>query len=65
MPAPISLDLRPRIVQPVERGSSIRQTVRRFAFSPSATIKLMQRVHTTGSAAPARFGIVAGRVSAA
>jgi transposase len=29
---------------------------RRFAVSPSAAIKLMQRVRATGSAAPARYG---------
>ena len=40
----------------VERGSSIRQAARRFAVSPWAAIKLMQRVRATGSAAPARFG---------
>ena len=56
MPAPMSLDLRLRIVRAVERGSSIREAARRFAVSPSAAIKLMQRVRTTGSAAPARFG---------
>jgi transposase len=56
MPAPMSLDLRRRIVGAVERGSSIRQAARRFAVSPSAAIKLMQRVRATGSAAPARFG---------
>ena len=56
MPAPISLDLRLRIVSAVERGSSIRQAARRFAVSPSAAIKLMQRVRATGSAAPARYG---------
>jgi transposase len=56
MPAPMSLDLRLRIVRAVERGSSIRQAARRFAVSPSAAIKLMQRVRTTGSAAPARVG---------
>ena len=56
MPAPMSLDLRLRIVRAVERGSSIRQAARRFAVSPSAAIKLMQRVRTTGSAAPSRFG---------
>ena len=28
----------------------------RFAVSPSAAIKLMQRVRATGSAAPARYG---------
>ena len=56
MPAPMSMDLRQRIVRAVERGSSIREAARRFAVSPSAAIKLMQRVRTTGSAAPARFG---------
>jgi transposase len=52
----MSLDLRLRIVRAVERGSSIRAAARRFAVSPSAAIKLIQRVRTTGSAAPARYG---------
>ncbi len=57
MPAPMSLDLRQRIVRAVEEdGSSIREAARRFEVSPSAAIKLMQRVRATGSAAPARFG---------
>jgi transposase len=56
MPAPMSLDLRERIVRTVEGGSSIRAAARRFAVSPSAAIKLMQRVRTTGRVAPARFG---------
>ena len=45
-----------RIVCAVEHGSSIREAARRFAVSPSAAIKLIQRVRATGSAAPARFG---------
>jgi putative transposase len=56
MPAPISMDLRLRIVGAVESGSSIRGAARRFAVSPSAAIKLMQRVRATGSAAPERYG---------
>jgi putative transposase len=56
MPAPISLDLRWRIMRAVEQGSSIRGAARRFAVSPSAAIKLMQRVRATGSPAPARYG---------
>ena len=56
MPAPICMDLRLRIVGAVEGGSSIRQAARRFAVSPSAAIELRQRVRTTGSAAPARYG---------
>jgi hypothetical protein len=50
------LDLGPRIVRAVEQGSSIRAAARRFAVSPSAAIKLMQRVRATGSTAPARLG---------
>jgi len=56
MPAPISMDLRRRIVGAVERGSSIREAAWRFAVSSSAAIKLMQRVRATGSAGPARYG---------
>ena len=56
MPAPMSLDLRERIVRAVEGGSSIREAARRFAVSPSAAIKLMQRVRASGSAAPDRYG---------
>jgi putative transposase len=52
----MSMDLRLRIVRAVEHGSSIREAARRFAVSPSAAIKLMQRVRTTGSAGPARYG---------
>ena len=40
----------------VESGSASRGAARRFAVSPSAAIKLMQRVGATGSAAPAHYG---------
>src|SRR4051812_39495958 len=56
MTAPLSQDLRERIVRVVEGGSTIRQAARRFAVSASAAIKLMQRVRQTGSAAPAKIG---------
>jgi putative transposase len=56
MPAPLSMDLRLRLVEAVTGGSSIRAAARRFAVSPSAAIKLMQRVRSTGSPAPLRFG---------
>src|SRR3954462_5257187 len=56
MPAPLSLDLRERIVHAVEGGSPIRQAARRFAVSASAAIKLMQRVRQTSSTAPAKIG---------
>ena len=56
MTAPLSQDLRERIVQAVEGGSTIRQAGRRFAVSASAAIKLMERVRQTGSPAPAKIG---------
>src|SRR3954449_7328155 len=56
MTAPLSQDLRERIVRAVKGGSTIRQAARRFAVSASAAIKLMQRVRQTGSAAPAKMG---------
>ena len=56
MPAPISLDLRERIVRAVEGGSSIREAARRFEVSASAAIKLVRRVRETGSAAPSQIG---------
>jgi transposase len=56
MTAPLSQDLRERIVHAVEDGSTIRQAGRRFAVSASAAIKLMQRVRQTGSPAPAKIG---------
>ena len=56
MTAPLSQDLRHRIVRAVDAGSSMRQAAKRFKVSPSAAIKLMQRVHQTGSTAPAQIG---------
>jgi transposase len=56
MPAPMSMDLRERIVRAVEGGSSIREAARRFEVSASAAIKLVRRLRETGSAAPAQVG---------
>src|SRR5215208_1690186 len=56
MTAPLSQDLRERIAHAVEAGSSARAAAERFAVSPSAAIKLMQRVRQTGSTAPAKIG---------
>jgi len=56
MTAPLSQDLRERIVRAVEGGSSIRQAAARFEVSASAAIKLMQRLRATGSMAPAKIG---------
>ncbi len=43
MTAPLSRDLRERIVRSVSGGTSIREAAKRFEVSPSAAIKLMQR----------------------
>ena len=56
MTAPLSQDLRRRIVVAVEGGSSIRQAAVRYSVSISAAIKLMRRVQETGSLTPARIG---------
>jgi transposase len=56
MTAPLSQDLRQRIVRAVDAGSSIRQAAKRFEVSASAAIKLMQRVRQTGSTEPAKIG---------
>ena|SRR5579872_2604027 len=56
MPAPLSRDLRERIVAAIEEGSSMRGAAARFAVSASSAIKLMARVRRTGSVAPARYG---------
>src|SRR5918993_59891 len=56
MTAPLSQDLRQRIVRMVDAGSSIRTAAKRFEVSPSSAIKLMRRVRQTGSTAPAQIG---------
>ena len=56
MTAPLSQDLRRRLVRAVEAGCSAREAARRFDVSASAAIKLMRRVRETGSAKPAQIG---------
>ena len=56
MAAPLSQDLRRRLVQAVQAGSSAREAARRFAVSESAAIKPIRRMRETGSTAPARIG---------
>ena len=56
MTAPLSLDLRRRIVRTVEGGSSARQAAARFEVGASTAVKLMQHVRRTGSLAPAQIG---------
>src|SRR5215208_2632338 len=54
--APLSQDLRRRIVRAVEAGSSTCQAAARFEVSASAAIKLMRRVRQTGSTVPGQIG---------
>ena len=56
MTAPLSLDLRRRLVRAVESGSSAREAAARFEVSASAAIKLVRRGRETGSTAPAQIG---------
>jgi putative transposase len=56
MTAPMSRDLRARIMRAVQNGSSIRQAATRSEVSPSAAVTLLRRVRETGSSAPARIG---------
>lgn len=56
MTAPLSQDLRRRIVVPVDGSSSIRKAAARYSVSISAAIKLMRRVRETGSLKLARIG---------
>jgi putative transposase len=44
MTAPLSADLRRRLLRAVEAGSSVREAGRRFEVSASAAIKLVRRV---------------------
>lgn len=56
MTAPLSGDLRRRLVRAVEEGSSARAAAARFQVSAAAAIKLMRRVRETGSMEPAKIG---------
>src|SRR5262252_9197872 len=56
MPAPLSLDIRKRIVAAVEEGTSCRAAADRFAVSESTAIKLVQQCQQTGSLEPGRMG---------
>lgn len=56
MTAPFSQDLRSRLVRAAEQGNSARVVAARFEVSPSAVIKLLQRVRATGSTEPAQIG---------
>lgn len=56
MAAPLSADLRRRIVACVQAGCSRRAAAERFAVSPASAVRLMQRVAETGSLEPGQIG---------
>ena len=56
MTAPLSQDLRRRLVRAVAEGSPTRAAAARLEVSASAVIKLVRRVRATGSTAPAKIG---------
>lgn len=56
MAAPLSLDIRHRIVTAVKGGASRRAAAHRLAVSESAAIKLIQRWEQTGSLEPGQMG---------
>lgn len=56
MAAPLSSDIRRRIVAAVEAGASCGAAASRFDVSVSTVIKLMQRWQQTGSLEPGQMG---------
>lgn len=56
MARPLSMDLRERVLEAVEGGSSRCAAAERFGLSASCAIKLMQRWNETGSLEPGQMG---------
>lgn len=56
MTAPLSNDLRERVVGAVESGESCRSVAARFGVSVSSAVKWHQRYRATGSVAPGKMG---------
>src|SRR3546814_8886180 len=56
MTAPLSQDLRKRLVAAVAEGSSARAAAARFQVSPAAAVSIVRRARATGSTEPARIG---------
>jgi transposase len=51
MPKPYSIDLRGRVIEDVETGSSRREAAERYGLSPSVVVIWVQRFEATGSVA--------------
>ncbi len=56
MAAPLSQDLRRRLVEAVAQGSSARAAAARFEVSPAAAVRIVRLARETGSTAPAKIG---------
>jgi len=56
MTAPLSNDLRERVVRAIEGGESCRSVAARFGVAVSSVVKWSQRHRATGSVAPAKMG---------
>lgn len=56
MTAPLSNDLRERVVAAVMAGDSCRSVAARFGVAVSSAVKWTQRYRATGSVAPAKMG---------
>lgn len=56
MTAPLSNDLRERVVRAVDGGESCRSVAARFGIAVSSAVKWSERYRTTGSVAPDKMG---------
>ena len=56
MTAPITTDLRERVIAAVSSGESIRAVAVRFGVAASSVVKWSQRHRATGSVRPAKMG---------
>ena len=56
MTAPLSNDLRERVVAAVGSGESCRSVAARFGVAVSSVVKWSQRFRATGSVAPGKMG---------
>lgn len=56
MTAPLSNDLRKRVIGAVEAGESCRSAAARFGVAVSSVVKWRQRYRATGSVAPGKMG---------
>lgn len=56
MTAPLSTDLRERVVAAVQSGDSVRAVAARFEVAVSSVVKWSQRHRATGSVRPGKMG---------